>query len=202
MRSFILSLAILSLFSGCFTSSLSLNKEKELILKYDSNDLLLSCESESSKLLNFKDLFVSRYKLKNDNSSTLFYEVAKTSLSFEFSHSGLYTAMYLLNNSQKYEIVFERNNLLLAQVKLNSSKYLNIIIQAGDSQTYSFAYGFSNAEFLQIANKLMQEDEENLKELKYDAIAFTAGDRAIFNWSDEVVFFTPLIMPFRAYGFK
>lgn len=196
MRSFVLSLFILFAFSGCFRSSLGLNKEKELTLNYDAKYFVLSNEVISSEFLNFKDLYVSRYKLKDEDGRIIFYEVAKTDLSFEFNFGGLYTVMYVFDNSQKYESVYEKNNLLLAQIKLKDASYLNVIIQASDAQRYTFAYGFSNAEFLQIANSLTPK--ETIKELKHNGITFTSSDAPTSNWSVEIVFFAPLITPYKA----
>jgi len=198
MKSFVLSLFTIFIFSGCFTSSLNLNKEKELILKYDANELLLSNEVVSSELLNFKDLYVNRYKLQDQNGRIIFYEVAKTDMSFEFNLGGLYTVMYVLGDSQKYENVYGKNNLSFVQIKLKDALYLNVIIQASDSQLYTFTYGFSNTEFLQIANTLIKNDSSKIKELKYEAITFSSTDTATTEWSDEIVFFAPLITPYRA----
>ncbi|MCK9491704.1 MAG: hypothetical protein M0Q24_06410 [Sulfurimonas sp.] len=200
MRSFILSLLALFTFSGCFTSSLSLNSEKELTLKYNTSELLLSNKIVNSELLNFKDLYVSRYKLQDENGRTIFYEIAKTNLNFEFNFGGVYTVMYIFDDSKKYESVYENNNLSLVQIELKGASYLNVIIQASSSQNYTFAYGFSNAEFLQIANAL--KGSSKIKELKYDAITFTHSDPINSNWSDEIVFFTPLIIPNRALNSK
>ncbi|EQB40502.1 hypothetical protein M947_01505 [Sulfurimonas hongkongensis] len=202
MRSFILSLFTLFIFNGCFTSSLSLKNENELVLKHDESELILSNEIVSSELLNFKDLYVSRYKLQDKNTRTLFYEVANTNMNFEFNYGGLYTVMYVFDNSQKYESVCEKNNLYLVQIKLKDASYLNVIIQASDSQLYTFTYGFSNEEFLKIANGLIEEENLKIKELKYDAITFNPSDSPASNWSDVIVFFTPLITPYRALNSK
>lgn len=202
MKIIILSLLTLFAFTGCFTSSLSLSKEKELVLKYDANEMLLSSEVLSSELLNFKDLFVSRYKLKSADGGTLFYELAKTSLAFEFSYSGLYTVMYIFDNSKEYEEVLCKNNLTLVQVKLKDARYLNVLIQASDTQVYSYVYGFSNDEFLSMANSIFKKNELKIEKLKFEGITFAKEQIPITNWSDEVVFFTPLIMPFRAYGLR
>ncbi len=202
MRSFILSFFALFIFSGCFTSSLSLSKEKELVLKYGTEYLHLSNEVVSLELLNFKDLYVNRYKLKDEKGETLFYETAKTDMKFEFNFGGLYTVMYVFDNSQKYESVYENNNLYLAQIKLKNASYINVIIQSSDSQNYSFAYGFSNTEFLKIANTLIEDENLKLKKLKQDTTTFHPSDKPASNWSDEVVFFTPLIAPYRALNSK
>lgn len=202
MRSFILTLLALFTFSGCFTSSLSMNSKKELVFNYNTNEMLLSSRVISSELLNFKDLYVNRYKLEDENGRTIFYEVAKTTMSYEFNYGGLYTTMYIFDDSKKYESVYEKNNLSLVQIELKDASYLNLIIQASSSHIYTFAYGFSNAEFLQIANRVIENDSLKLKELKHDAITFTPSDPAKSNWSDEVVFFAPLIIPNRALNSK
>ncbi|WP_294963874.1 hypothetical protein [Sulfurimonas sp.] len=200
MKIFILILLSLFILSGCSTSSLILNKDKELVLKYSTNDLLLTNKLIDSRFLNFKDLFVTIYKLKNENGRILFYEEAKTELDFEFVYGGLYSVMYIFDDRQEYEVLYKRNNLSLVQLKLKDSSYLNVMIQASDSQVYSYVYGFSNEEFVQIAQMLKINENDKLGELKYEALIFSSQSKALSTWTDEMVFFTPLIMPLRVLG--
>jgi len=199
MKNLIFILLNLFIFAGCATSSLKLNKEKELVLKYNSSDLKLTNKVLESKLLNFKDLFVEVSKLKSDDGRVIFYEQAWTNLSFEFVYGGLYTLMYVFDNRQNYELLYERNNLKLVQLKLKDARYLNVMIQASDAQVLSYAYGFSNYEFTQIANSI-KEDGQKIESLKYEALVFEETSKALSNWNDEVVFFTPLIIPIRSMG--
>ena len=185
------------IFTGCVTSSLSLDKNKELVLKYNSDAIVLSHEVLDSKFLNFKDLYVSIYKLKSKDSRVLFYERASTDQSFEFKYDGLYTVMYVFNNRVKYEEVYRRNNLKLLQLQLKDKRYLNVMVQASDTQNYSFTYGFSNKEFMKIANKIKVKDEDKLLVLKHEALTFTKESKSLSDWNDTLVFFTPLIIPLR-----
>jgi len=73
------------------------------------------------------------------------------------------------------------------------------MIQASDTQVISYAYGFSNYEFTQIANSI-KEDGQKIESLKYEALVFEETSKALSNWNDEVVFFTPLIIPIRSMG--
>lgn len=185
------------MFSGCLSSSLKLDKNDNLVLKYNSKNLELANSVKERKSLNFKDLFVTIYKLQNKQGRILFYEEAQTDESFEFNYGGLYTLMYVFDDRLEYEEVYKRNNLRLVQLKLKNSSYLNVMIQDGDTQSYTFSYGFSNKEFLSIAKKIKVKEEEKIKKLKYEAITFSESSKPLSNWNDILIFFTPLIVPFR-----
>ncbi len=201
MKNLILFLLGLFVLAGCSGSSLKLNKSKELVLKYNSDAMVLTNEVTDTKFLNFKDLFVTIYKLENEKNRVLFYEEANTALNFEFKYGGLYTVMYVFDNRKHYDEVYRRNNLKLVQFKLKDENYLNIMIQASDAQGYSFTYGFSNKEFMKIAKSIKVKDDERQGELKHEGLTFTKESKALSNWNDTLVFFTPLITPLRGvYG--
>ncbi|MBL0709074.1 MAG: hypothetical protein JJW00_08510 [Sulfurimonas sp.] len=197
MKNIILILSMMLMFSGCLSSSLKLDKNDNLVLKYNSKNLELANSVKERKSLNFKDLFVTIYKLQNKQGRVLFYEEAQTDESFEFNYGGLYTLMYVFDDRLEYEEVYKRNNLRLVQLKLKNSSYLNVMIQDGDTQSYTFSYGFSNKEFLSIAKKIKVKEEEKIKKLKYEAITFSESSKPLSNWNDILIFFTPLIVPFR-----
>jgi len=200
MKNLILIFLTLFFLVGCSTSSLNLNKDKELVLKYSSSDLMLTNRVIDSKLLNFKDLFVTIYKLENENNRILFYEDARTELNYEFRHRGLYTVMYVFDDRQNYNVIYRRNNLKLVQFPLKDKRHLNVMIQASDSQIYSYAYGFSNEEFMKIAQEIKVKDSDKLGELKHEGVTFDSSSEPLSNWNDKLVFFTPLISPLRAMG--
>ena len=200
MKFITLMIITLFLFVGCSTSSLVFHNDKNLLLKYDSNSILLSNTIEESKSLNYKDLFVTIYKLKDKNGRVVFYEDAKTELNFEFNFSELYTVMYIFDDAQKYEELYRKNNLSFVQIKLKDNNYLNVIIQASDTQEYSYAYGFSNDEFLKLAKSASLNDKEKSFRLKYKAITLDADSKPLSNWNDKLVYFTPLITPLRIMG--
>ncbi|WP_321778103.1 hypothetical protein [Sulfurimonas sp.] len=201
MKNMIMILFTMLMFSGCVTSSLKLGKDEKLILKYSSSDIILTNKVIQSKFLNFKDLFVTIYKLQNEQNRILFYEEAQTETNFEFQYGGLYTVMYIFDNRVKYEEVYGRNNLRLVQLRLKDKSYLNIMIQASDTQNYSFTYGFSNEEFMKIAKKIKVKEDDKLLKLEREGVVFTNESEALSNWNDTLVFFTPLITPLRGvYG--
>ena len=200
MKNFILSIFILFLFSGCSTSSLEIDKNNDLMLKYSSSDIRLTNKILDTKLLNFKDLFVTIYKLQGENNKILFYEDARTALNFEFNFGGLYSVMYIFDNSQKFYELYQRNNLRLVQIKLKDSGYLNVMIQSSSVGIYSYVYGFSNKEFIDIANRVKLKESDVLGVLEHEGITFTHNSKAMSNWNDLMVYFTPLIIPVRELG--
>jgi len=162
--------------------------------------MLLSNTVVDTKSLNYKDLFINIYKLKDSNGRVLFYEDAKTELNFEFNFSELYTVMYVFDDAQEYEEVYKRNNLSFVQIKLKDKRYLNVIIQASDTQEYSFVYGFSNEEFLKLAKSVVLKDDKKDLVLKYKGVVFDANAKSLSEWNDKLVYFTPLITPLRVMG--
>ncbi|MFT7003497.1 MAG: hypothetical protein ACJAWW_000846 [Sulfurimonas sp.] len=200
MKNLVLILLSLFILTGCVSSSLNLNKDKELVLKYNKSDLLLTNKVIDSSFLNFKDLFVTIYKLEDKEGRVLFYEDARTEENFEFTYSGLYTVMYVFDDRQKYNILYKRNNIQLVQFKLKDEKYLNVMIQASDSQRYSFAYGFSNKEFLEIANIIKVKGNDTIGKLEHEGLVLDSSSKALSNWNAELVFFKPLISTFSTIG--
>lgn len=188
------------LFIGCTHSSLKLTKKEELVFNYNSSAFLLSSSIVDSKLLNYKDLFVKQYKLEDENSRVLFYEDARTELNYEFNFSGLYTVMYIFDDAKEYEEVYRKNNLRLIQLKLKDKKSVNVLIQASDTQIISYVYGFSNEEFLKLATKLVENSDEEIKQLKYEGTTLSKSQSPLTNWNDKLVYFTPLITPLRMIG--
>jgi len=202
MRQILLFLFIGIFFIGCTTSSLKLNKKEELLFTYNAESFLLSNSITESKLLNYKDLFVEQYKLEDESGRVLFYEDARTALNFEFNFGGLYTVMYIFDDAKEYEEVYRKNNLRLVQLKLKNSQYVNVLIQASDTQVISYVYGFSNHEFLKLAKKLVKDSGEEIQQLKYQGVSLSKSQAPLTNWNDKMVYFTPLITPFRVMGLR
>jgi hypothetical protein len=191
--------SIILFLTGCTTSSLKLTNDNELNLNYDKNRLLLSKDIQYQGMLNFKDLLVSQYKIIDSRGEVLFYEYAETSMVFEFNYEELDTVMYLFDDSQKYELVYKRDNLTFTQIQLKDGRYVNVMIEANCVQSYSFIYGFSNKEFMKIIDKVKLENA-NIKELKYNGVVFNDLSKSVTNWNDILVYFTPLITPYRGMG--
>ena len=188
------------LFIGCTHSSLKLTKKEELVFSYNSSDFLLTNSIVDKNLLNYKDLFVEQYKLENQQGRVLFYEEARTELDFEFNFSGLYTVLYIFDNAQEYEEIYRRNNLRLLQIKLKDNSGVNVLLQASDTQIISYVYGFSNDEFLQLAAKLAENPDEEVKQAKFQGITLNKSQKPVTNWNDKLVYFAPLITPARFMG--
>lgn len=200
MKKIVWILFILLAFLGCSRSSLQLHKSEKLILDYNKKEFLLTNKIEKQKSLNYKDLFIEQYKLSDKSGRVLFYEDVRTALDYELNFGGLYTIMYVFDNSKKYTEVYRRNNLRLVQLELKNSKYVNILLQASDTQVISYVYGFSNYEFLELAKKLKADDKTEIKRLQYEGLSLSVSDAPLSNWNDKLVFFTPLITPFRSLG--
>lgn len=117
-------------------------------------------------------------------------------MEFEFNFNDLYTILYILDDAKSYEVVYRQNNLTLYQIKLKNKTYVNVMLEFSDTQALSYVYGFSNEEFMDIAFHL---GHHNLV-LKYDGITLTKDTPRLTNYNDKMVFFAPLITPFRMGG--
>ncbi len=200
MKNIILTLLSVFILAGCSTSSLNFNDSDELVINYGSDAKVLTNTIRDKQLLNFKDLFVTIYRLEDKSGRVLFYEDASTAMNFEFKFGGLYSVMYIFDNTREYEELYRRNNLRLVQLKLKHSQYLNIMIQASDTQCYSYLYGFSNEEFIKIAEILKVNEDDKLGVLKHKGRVFNGLSKPLSEWNDKMVYFAPLITPFRGLG--
>jgi len=196
MKSIILISIFTLFFTACSTSSLKLNNSAELNLKYSNDSYLVSTNTKDKKLLNFKDLFIEQYTTTSSDSNVLHYEKIYTDTSYEFNFGGLYTVMYAFDNSRKYEVVYKRNNLNLVQIQLKNKNYINVMIEANETQEYSYIYGFTNEEFIKIAELIKLKDTKITKP-KYKVITLSSSSKPLTNWNDLLIFFTPIITPLR-----
>ena len=196
MKNIIFTLFIALFFSACVGSSLHLDKSGELKLNHSDKVYLLGLNSQYDKMLNFKDLFVKQYRVENSDGTILFYENLQSDMAFEFNFAGLSTVMYAFDDSKKYEKVYKRGNVCLVQIMLKNESYVNVLIEDNSLQEYSFIYGFSNEEFLKIAQSIKLKDTEIVKP-KFEVVSFNFLSKPLTNWNDLLIFFTPLITPLR-----
>ena len=187
-------------FSGCQTSSLEVNKNRELVLKYNVGELKLSNKVTAIKSLNYKDLFVEQYTLKDEYNRVLFYEDAKTALEYEFNFNDLNTLLLIFGDINQYEIVYRRNNLTFVQLVLKDDTRLNVLLQASSSQIISYVYGFSNYEFIKMAKEINTDSKGEVKRVKLQAQTIIDEHYPLTKWNDKMVYFAPLITPIRSMG--
>ena len=196
MKNIIIMILITLSFSACSNISLSFSLGGQISLNDDSKNIIIGNNIEENELLNFKDLYVRQYTILSKNGNKLFAESAETDDLFEFNFSELSTVMYVFSDSRKYEEVYKRENIQLVQVQLENKSYINVLIQGNDIQNYLFVYGFSNKEFLAIANEIKLENTKITKP-KFEAIMFNSESKSQTKWNDLLVFFKPLITPLQ-----
>lgn len=198
MKKIILLISLTLFFTACSVTSLDLDKNDRLMLKNDKSTFLLTQKMNKDKFLNFKDLFVQQYHQIDASNNKIFYEYVETSLDYELNFDDLYTLMYVFD-SHKYEEVYIDENLQFYQLNLKSKSYINVIVYSNDTQYISYAYGFSNEDFIKIIKSLKPKDKK-ISKLKFDALVFDAKAKPLSKWSDVLVYFTPLIVPARYKG--
>lgn len=202
MKKIILVICTVLFLSGCQTSSLGINKSEELVLKYNVDKLKLSSDAKIVKSLNFKDLFVDQYILKDEHGRVLFYEDARTDMNYEFNFKDLHTLLLIFGDINRYEMVYHRNNLTFVQLFLKNNTRVNVILQANSDQIISYVYGFSNHEFIKLAKEINVDSKEKVevKRLKLQSQTLVESQEPLTQWNDKMVFFAPLITPVRGMG--
>ena len=200
MKKIILMILTIIFISGCATSSLNVNKKDELVIKYEMNELILSSKVKKTGTLNYKDISIVQNRLQDEYGRVLFYEDVQTDLNYEFNFNELYSLLYIFGDIKEYERVYTRNNLSFFQLLLANDERMNVIVQASSSQRISFVYGFSNYEFIKLAKKIKADSKERLKRLRYQATTLTKEQKPLTKWSTKLIYFTPLITPFRELG--
>lgn len=196
MKNIIIMILITLSFSACSNVSLNINVGGQFSLNHNNKNIIIGNNIEENEFLNFKDLYVRQYTFLSKDGNKLFAESVETDDLFEFNFSKLYTIMYIFSDSKKYEKIYTRRNIQLVQVKLNNNTYVNVLAQGNNTQNYLFVYGFSNEEFLAIADEIKLKGEE-ISKPKFKAVVFNEESTSQTKWNDLLVFFTPLITPLQ-----
>ncbi len=200
MNKIILIILTVLFLSGCQISTLEINKSEELVLKYNVSELKFSNDILSVKSLNYKDLFIDQYILKDDNGRVLFYEEARTEVNYEFNFNDLLTILLIFGDLNQYEILYQRNNLTFFQLVLKDKTRVNVMLQANNTQEISYVYGFSNQEFTELAKEINADASGKVTELDFQGRTLKESQKPLTNWNAEMVFFAPLITPLRTAG--
>ncbi len=199
MKNFIIIAFLTLFFVGCSTTSLDLSQNNKLVIQKSNISYTVDTQKIDDNFLYFKDLFIEQYKLENQKNQILFYENIYTTTDYEFNFSELYTVMYSFD-VKEYEEIYSSNNLNFFQLKLKNKSYINIIIFSNETQNISYAYGFSNKDFLKIIQKVKSKEDKELLVLKYNGIVFDLLSKPLSRWDDYLIYFTPLITPVRYYS--
>jgi hypothetical protein len=48
-----------------------------------------------------------------------------------------------------------------------------------------------------VTHKIKVKDSDTIEELEHEGLVFKNSSKALSNWNDRLVFFTPLIAPLR-----
>jgi len=188
MKSVFLSLLIL-LFTGCTVNNLSLNDDKKLILSIDKEQNTLSSNILEQSNFVYGPLNVFRYKFQDENG-IIFYE--------EVDINNNYTLKYTLTNTIQYifatkdmQVVWQNKNLIFAQLELENKLFINIIISSNDAENFSYVYGFSNHEFMNILRATV-EDKPSIQRVARQAQTLSLGDLELSRWSSQMLIMNPL----------
>ncbi|MDD2789549.1 MAG: hypothetical protein PHU40_02665 [Sulfurimonas sp.] len=180
-------------FSGCATSSLTVEAEKGLVLEHENQTLIMPSEMYEKSLLRFERLDITQVKLQNANKERLFFETLKANHDYEFKYSTVETLKRIFHLSRSHTL-YQASNLLLIQLQSKDGSYINILAETSGIQELSYAYGYSNAAFIALAQELgvvLETPEENIA-------AFTEPQT---QWSQSEMFLNPLVQHIFRRGF-
>ena len=188
IKSFLL-LALVVFFIGCSSNSLSLSKDETLSIKVDKTKKVLSSTVLSHKYEFYRSLEINKYVLQ-DNNSVLFYESIDIEPDYMLSYTLLNTMKYIFD-TKGFQIVAENKDITLAQLELHNNVFINIIFSFNYAQNFSYAYGFSNHEFMKIAKKIA-ENEDKVSRPARQAITLNENDMPLTRWSTQMLILQPL----------
>jgi hypothetical protein len=193
MKSFLFAFFVLFAFSGCVSSSLSLQEPKGIVLIQEKQTLVAEATPQEKKVLYYTNLDVTQVRLQNADKQQIFYEELQANHDYEFKYTTVETLKRVFDLSRSHTL-YQANNLLFIQLQRKDGTYINILAETSDFQKLSFIYGYSNAAFELLAQELgitLNTPETNI---------FMPSE-SLTHWSQSDMFLNPLVQPmYRKYG--
>jgi hypothetical protein len=193
MKSFLFASFVLFTFSGCVSSSLSMQEENGIVLMQEKKTLVAHAKPEEKKVLRFTNLDVLQVQLQNAAKEKLFYEELEANHDYEFKYATVETLKRVFNLSRSHTL-HQSSSLLFIQLQSKDGSYINIFAETSSFQKLSFVYGYSNADFEALAKELgitLGTPETNI----------FMPTESLTHWSQSDIFLNPLVQPlYRKYG--
>lgn len=175
-------------FSACSHNSLIIDKQNRLYVKHQDKEYTTKDIVSASKSIRFRDIEVEKLELLSESKEKLFFEQLTTDINYEFKYGSIATIKQIFKVSHT-NIVYFKGNLLLIQLEIEPTRYVNLLAETSGTQDMPYVYGFSNSEFKEIATNLGLD-----KEIKNMVEAYGVKD-SITNWNQTDLILYPLVQP-------
>ena len=177
-------------------SSLELENGQTLLLKVDRHTIRLDTHSVEQEQLDFRTVTVLQSVLQDEEGTYFVFEHAYTDSQYQFDHRSMAQTMKTIFAAKKVSMIYQRNNLTFYQMRMDDGYVINLILHQSGDQTLNFAYGFSNAKFIQILKEIEPSSTSIEKKLEEDAIVPDSSDKSIkTRWSVLMNTIDSLIIP-------
>ncbi len=154
----LLSIAMLLLLSACSVSTLVLNDNQEVVLKYNEKSIEAKGKSLKENKLIFSTIVIKQNVLQFKDQSLLVFESTNVDVLYMYNFA-TQRSIELIFDARKIKTVHRRNNLYFFQITLKNANVLNALVQQSDDQTLSMIYGFSVAQFGKILSQVEGSDK-------------------------------------------
>lgn len=177
-------------------SSLKLENDQTLLLKVDRHTIRLNTLAVEKKELDFRTVTVLQSVLQDKEDAFLVFEHAYTDNLYQFDHLSMERIMKILFAAQKIVSIYQQNNLAFYQVHLDDADVINLVLHQSSDQALDFAYGFSNAKFVQILKEIEPSNRTIKKKLEDTVALPDTSERAVkTKWSVLMNTIDSLIIP-------
>jgi len=198
VKTYIFSILSIVFLSGCATSSLKVSDNNELLLSHDNIVTMIGTKVLSRDSEWYERLDIYKSRVQNDKG-LLLYEDVIVDIDWEFKDGPVVTIGDIFD-SYGSSILYMNSNLVLLQVKVSKTQYVNMLVEKSDNQEISYVYGFGNDEFLKLANTVKSDTKLVLGKLKHEGIVFSNDIEPLSTWSVRMLLLQPLLQPVMRYG--
>ncbi len=198
MKTYILFIIGLVFLSGCATSSLKVSDTNELILQHDTKVTMLGTKVLTREHEWYRNLDIYKSKVQN-SKGILLYEDVIADINWEFKFGSVTTIKYIFD-AYKSDVIYMNSSLLLLQLRVNKTQYVNMLVEKSGTQELSYVYGFSNKEFLQLAKNIIPENNIFPSKFVHEGIVFSSEIKHLSTWSVKMLLLQPLLQPVMRRG--
>ncbi len=193
IKSYILSVVILAIVTGCSMANLSYSNE-HLELQIDKERLSVNGTPLNSHKENFTNLYLTQESLRLDSGNIVIYEEATTDINYEFNLAVIHSIKAIFDAKDITE-VYSQSFFYFFQVLLRDGRTVNVAAEQHDDQRLSLVYGMSTPQLKKVLEHLKAEPKDKLVQ---EVISTTEEAEVLQSkWSTQMVHFTPLIVPAR-----
>lgn len=198
MKAYVIFIVSIIFLSGCASSSLKVSDKNELLLQNNNKQIKVGSKVLTKDYEWYRNIDIYKSKIQN-SKSVLLYEDVIADINWEFKHGTVATIQYIFD-SYKSDVVYMSSDVALLQLRVNKTQFVNMLVEKSGTQELSYVYGFSNKEFIELAQKIMPKDGESLSKLKNEGIVFSSEIKHLSTWSVQMLFLEPLLKPVMRRG--